>query len=85
MRQVVCCWRNGGVRGGADYETQGRDEVIIRIEAAPISPSGLGVLLGLADVSSLEMTGGDKPDLIFTVLAGRLTGIRGSLGQSTRV
>ncbi len=33
------------------------DEVLIRVEAAPINPSDLGLLIGPADVSTLEVTG----------------------------
>ncbi len=33
------------------------DEVLVRIEATPINPSDLGLLLGPADVSTLKVTG----------------------------
>ncbi len=35
----------------------GPDEVVIRIEAAPINPSDLGLLLGAADMSTAAMSG----------------------------
>lgn len=33
------------------------DDLIVRIEAAPINPSDLGLLLGAADLSTLEASG----------------------------
>ena len=33
------------------------DEVLIRIEASPINPSDLGLLIGPADVSSMSVSG----------------------------
>ncbi len=38
------------------------DEVVVRVEASPINPSDLGLLLGPADVSTLKATGtADRP------------------------
>jgi NADPH:quinone reductase len=34
------------------------DEVLVRVEASPINPSDLGLLLGAADVSTLKASGG---------------------------
>ncbi len=42
------------------------DEVLIRVEASPINPSDLGLLLGPADVSSLSV-GGSKEDPVITM------------------
>jgi NADPH:quinone reductase-like Zn-dependent oxidoreductase len=59
------------------------DEVIVRVEAAPINPSDLGLLLGPADLSTLTATGaGGQPSLTFAVPEGRLEGVRARLGQS---
>lgn len=62
------------------------DEVIVRIEAAPINPSDLGLLLGPAEVASLR-TGGSprRPELIFDVPPRRLVGIKARHGQSLPV
>lgn len=38
--------------------TPGDDEVVIRVEATPINPSDLGLLLGVADTSQLSVDGG---------------------------
>ena len=35
----------------------GPDEVLIRVEAAPINPSDLGLLLGSADLSTAKLSG----------------------------
>lgn len=62
------------------------DEVVVRVEAAPINPSDLGLLLGPADIATLERSGaGDRPVLRFSVPEGRLSGVRVRLGQSLPV
>ena len=63
----------------------GDDEVVVRVEAAPINPSDLGMLLGPADLSTLAKTGSAKPGLALRVPAGRLKGVSGRLGQSMAV
>lgn len=64
----------------------GADEVVVRVEAAPINPSDLGLLLGPADVSTLQAeTVGDRPVLTFQIPAGRMGGVRARLGQSLPV
>ena len=40
-----------------DKPTPADDEVLIRIEAAPINPSDLGMLLGMADVATARSSG----------------------------
>ncbi|MBB3694319.1 zinc-binding dehydrogenase [Sphingomonas sp. BK580] len=62
------------------------DELIVRVEAAPINPSDLGLLLGPADVATLEMGGSaDRPELRFQVPRERIGGVRARLGQSLPV
>ncbi len=67
-------------------EDPGADEVVVRVEAAPINPSDLGLLLGPADVATLE-TGseGGQPALSFQIPSGRMGGVRARLGQSLPV
>jgi NADPH2:quinone reductase len=52
------------------------DEVVVRIEAAPINPSDLGLLLGPADVTTLKRTGDSVtaaiPERFMRAVAGRL-------------
>ena len=62
------------------------DEVIVRVEAAPINPSDLGLLLGPADVSSLAASGtAGRPILTFSIPKERMGGVRARLGQSLAV
>ncbi|OSZ66627.1 NADH oxidase [Sphingomonas sp. IBVSS2] len=61
------------------------DEIIVRIEATPINPSDLGLLLGPADLATLRETGGDRPGLTLTVPGARLGSVRGRVGQSMPV
>lgn len=70
-----------------DVETgdPGDDEIVVRIEATPINPSDLGLLLGPADLSTLRETGGDRPGLDFTVPQARLGSVRGRVGKSMPV
>ena len=60
--------------------TPGENEILVRIEATPINPSDLGLLLGPADLSTVKVAGaGDEavvtakiPPAIMRALAGRL-------------
>ena len=62
------------------------DEVIVRVEAAPINPSDLGLLLGPADIASMRVGGSPaSPELTFDVAPRRLAAIQSRLGQSLAV
>ncbi|MGK6322371.1 zinc-binding dehydrogenase [Sphingomonas sp. DT-51] len=62
------------------------DELIVRVEAAPINPSDLGLLLGPADIATLERSGSaDRPVLHFEVPRDRLGGVRARIDQSLAV
>ena len=64
----------------------GDDEVVVKVEAAPINPSDMGLLLGPADLPSLvEIGTADAPALSFTIPPARLAGFRGRLNQSLPV
>jgi NADPH:quinone reductase-like Zn-dependent oxidoreductase len=64
----------------------GDDEVVVRVEAAPINPSDLGLLLGPADIGSITAVGaGAEASLSFTVPKERIAGVRGRIGQSLPV
>lgn len=58
------------------------DEVVVRMEAAPINPSDLGLLLGPADVSSLRQNNGG---LSFTIPEARRAGLAARLDQAMPV
>ncbi|MFZ2994737.1 zinc-binding dehydrogenase [Sphingobium sp.] len=59
------------------------DEIVVRIEAAPINPSDLGMLLGPADVSTLATRNG--VGLTFSVPESRRAAVAGRIGQSEPV
>ena len=60
----------------------GPDEVIVRIEAAPINPSDLGLLLGPADLTTLEAGGTpERPTLGAAIPAARLPAMKARLDQ----
>lgn len=62
------------------------DEVIVRVEAAPINPSDLGLLLGPADVATLRSEGtAERPALAFEIPKARMGGVRARLNQSLPV
>jgi len=61
-------------------------ELLVRIEAAPINPSDLGLLLGPADMSTLKSEGTpDAPVLTASVPSQVLPALRARLGQSMPV
>ena len=67
-------------------DAPGADEVIVKVEAAPINPSDLGLLLGPADVATAKPGGTDThPELVMQVPAERLGGVKGRLDQSMAV
>lgn len=63
----------------------GDDEIVVRVEAAPINPSDLGLLLGPADLSTLQKVDGDGPVLSFAVPESRLQAMKARLDQSLPV
>jgi NADPH:quinone reductase-like Zn-dependent oxidoreductase len=58
----------------------GDDEVVVRIEATPINPSDLGLLIGPADVTTVTQTGPARATL--SVPAPRLGMVAARIGQS---
>jgi NADPH:quinone reductase-like Zn-dependent oxidoreductase len=63
-----------------EVPTPAADEVVVRIEAAPINPSDLGLLLGAADVATIRASGtpaapvvtAEIPKPYLKAMAGRL-------------
>ena len=67
-------------------DAPGADEVIVRVEAAPINPSDLGLLLGPADVSTLSAAGtAERPVLTFDVPRERTAAVAARVGQPLAV
>ena len=59
------------------------DEVLLRIEAAPINPSDLGLLFGAADLSTMKVAGtAERPLARAQVPAAAMKAMAGRVGQS---
>src|ERR1700728_1127391 len=64
----------------------GPNEVLVRIEAAPINPSDLGLLLAGADVASAVVSGTtDRPIVTAPLAQGALRALAGRVGKSLSV
>jgi len=61
----------------------GDEEIVVRVEAAPINPSDLGLMLGPADISTMRASGrGDAPMLQFAIPESRRAAVRNRMGLS---
>ncbi len=64
----------------------GADEVVVRIEASPINPSDLGLLLGAADMSTAKVSGtAASPVVTATIPAPFMRAMAGRLDESMPV
>ncbi|WP_316175293.1 MULTISPECIES: zinc-binding dehydrogenase [unclassified Bradyrhizobium] len=64
----------------------GLDEVVVRIEAAPINPSDLGLLVGAADLSTLQASGTkERPVITAKVPEAGMRAMAGRLDESLAV
>ncbi|MCK1669166.1 zinc-binding dehydrogenase [Bradyrhizobium sp. 153] len=62
------------------------DEVVVRVDAAPINPSDLGLLIGAADISTAKASGSkDAPVITAKVPEGAMRAMAGRLDQSMPV
>lgn len=62
------------------------DEVVVRVEAAPINPSDLGLLFGMADMSTAAVSGPpNRPVVTANVPPNLLRNLTGRLDQSMPV
>jgi NADPH:quinone reductase len=69
-----------------DVAAPGPDEVVVRIEASPINPSDLGLLLGAADTSALKVAGSvGRPVVTAPIPPAFLRGMAGRVDQSMPV
>lgn len=59
----------------------GPDEIVVRIEATPINPSDLGLLVGAADMTTARVEGGIT---VADVPASGLRAMSGRLGEAMR-
>ncbi len=64
----------------------GPDEVIVRVEASPINPSDLGLLVGAADMTTAKASGTkDQPVVTAKVPEGGMRAMAGRLDESMPV
>jgi NADPH:quinone reductase-like Zn-dependent oxidoreductase len=64
----------------------GPDEVVVRVEASPINPSDLGLLVGAADMSTAKASGtGDAPVVTAKVPEAAMRAMAGRLDESMPV
>jgi len=64
----------------------GDDDIVVRIEAAPVNPSDLGLLIGPADLRTMHAGGtSDFPTLTASVPMVRMPGVAARLDQSLPV
>ena len=64
----------------------GPHEVLVRIEAAPINPSDLGLLFGAADMDTLSVAGTpDSPRVVARIPSAAMNAMAGRLGASLPV
>jgi NADPH:quinone reductase-like Zn-dependent oxidoreductase len=62
------------------------DEVVVRVEASPINPSDLGLLIGAADMTTAKASGTkDAPVITAKVLEAAMKAMAGRLDQSMPV
>jgi NADPH:quinone reductase-like Zn-dependent oxidoreductase len=62
------------------------NEVVVRVEASPINPSDLGLLVGAADMTTAKMSGTkDKPVITATVPEAAMKAMAGRLDESLPV
>src|ERR1700712_3799838 len=64
----------------------GPDEVLVRVEAAPLNPSDLGLLFGPADMTAAKSSGSaDRPVVTARVPEAAMKGVAGRVGESLPV
>ena len=69
-----------------DIPAPAPDEVVVRIEAAPINPSDIGLLFGAADLSTLAVSGArERTVATARVPEAAMKAMTGRLGQSMPV
>jgi len=69
-----------------DFPAPGPDEVLVRIEAAPINPSDLALLVGPADPATFRQGGSaQRPVLTADIPAGAMRLVAGRLNESLPV
>jgi NADPH:quinone reductase len=71
---------------GVDLPTPGPGDVIIKVEATPINPSDLGLLIGAGDIRTAVQTGtAERPVITAKVPEAGLRAMQARIGQSLGV
>ncbi len=66
--------------------TPGENDIVVRVEAAPINPSDLGLLLGPADISAASASAGEHGPIVRApVPPAALKGLKARLDQAMEV
>lgn len=66
--------------------TPGPDDVLIQVQAAPINPSDIGLLLGPADLSTVQVSGSaERPVATARIPERAMPGMAARVGQSMAV
>lgn len=69
-----------------EVPTPGPEEVLLRVEAAPLNPSDLGLLFGAADMATARATGTlQRPAIAASVPPAAMKSMAGRVGQSMPV
>lgn len=69
-----------------DVPVPSSEEVVVRIEASPINPSDLGLLFGMADMSTATASGtGDAPVITADIAPNILKALKARVGKSLPV
>ena len=58
----------------AEVQQPGDNEVLVRVEAAPINPSDLGLLLAMSDVSKANQTGSNDNPVVTAPISENIMG-----------
>ena len=65
----------------SDLDELGDDQVLVRVEAAPINPSDLGMLFAGGDVNTASAVDGELPAVAVSLTPGVLAASAGRLGK----
>lgn len=69
-----------------DMPQPGENEVVVRIEAAPLNPSDLGVMFSVADMTTASQSGSaDQPVITADVPAKFMPAVKARIGKATPV
>jgi NADPH2:quinone reductase len=69
-----------------EFPQPGPDEVLVRVEATPINPSDLGLLVGPADMKTMRVSGtAERPVITADIPAKVMRLVQGRLGESLPV